>query len=60
MYFLLKMINYYKNITVFGIKLVRVSRKDLIANPSTIKKFLKTKLRRSGYEARAFHDKEIS
>ena len=54
------MINYYKNITVFGIKLVRVSRKDLIANPSTIKKFLKTKLRRSGYEARAFYYKEIS
>ena len=36
---LLNIMNYQKNITVFGIKLVIVLKKNLIANPSTIKKF---------------------
>ena len=43
MYILLKMMNYYKHITVFGIKSVIVIRKNLISNPSKIKKILKTK-----------------
>ena len=43
---------------VFGIKPTIVLRKNLIANPSTIKNFLKTKIRSYGDEATYFHDKE--
>ena len=34
-------------------------KKNLIANPSTIKKNLKTKIRSYGNEATDFHDKEL-
>ena len=36
MYILLKMMNYYKHITVFGMKSVIVIKKNLISNPSKI------------------------
>ena len=39
----LKMLNYRKNILIFGLKLVIVLKKNLTVNPSTLKKFWKPK-----------------
>ena len=49
------MINYLKNI--FG--MTSSIKYNLIENPSTIKKFLKTKVKSYGDEAIDFHDKEM-
>ena len=49
MYFQLKMMSYPKDETVFGIKSAIVF-KNLIVNPSTIKKILKTKIGSYGDE----------
>ena len=35
----LKMLNYRKNILIFGLKLVIVLKKNLTVNPSTLKNF---------------------
>ena len=42
----------WKNLTIFGIKSAIVLKKNLIANPSTSKKNLKSKVRSSSDEAR--------
>ena len=55
----MKMINYQKNIIVFGINSVKVLRKNLIVNPSTIKKLLKNKVGSYGHEAIDFYDTEV-
>ena len=59
MSFLLKMMSYQEHIIIFGINPAAVLKKNLIANPSTIKKNLKTKIRSYGNEATDFHDKEL-
>ena len=49
-----------KKIVTFGIKSVIVLKKNLIANPSTINFFLKTKIKpESDDETRSFHAKKI-
>ena len=45
---------------LFGIKSVLILKKNLIANLSTIKKILKTKIKSYGDEATDFHDREMT
>lgn len=54
---LLKMINYQKDITIFGIKPVIVLKKEFNYGPMYKKKFLKIKISSYGDEATNFHDK---
>ena len=44
---------------IFGIESAVVSKRNLIANPSAINKFLKTKIKSYSAEATDFHDKDI-
>ena len=50
---------YWKNIILFRIKPALISKRNLIASLSTIKKFLKTKIKSYGDEVTHFYDKEI-
>ena len=59
MYFLIEDDDLLINIMLFGIKLAIVWKKNLIGNPSTIKKFLKAKIKFYVVEATDFHDKKI-
>ena len=55
----LKMMSYWKNIILLGIKSVLISIKNVIANQSTIKSFHKQKKNYYGNEATDFYDKGI-
>ena len=54
------MINYLKNIIIFGIKTATVLKKNLILNLPREKTFLKTKIISSGDESKDSSDKQKS
>ena len=59
MYFLLKMMSYWKNIILFGIKSVLILKKEVDRKLVNNKKFLNPKIKSYGDEATDFHDKDI-
>ena len=58
-YFLIEDGDLLKNIMIFRITFVIVWKENLIVNLSTIKRFLKTKIKYYGVNATDFRDKEI-
>ena len=57
--FVLKIMNYKKNIAVLRTKVSNSIKKELNWKPVYNKSFLKTKTRSYGHEATGFHDKEV-
>ena len=55
---LLKMMSYWKDMTVFKIRVTSSIKKELVCEPIYNKKILKTKIRSYGDEATDFHRKE--
>ena len=59
MYFLLKMMSYWKNIILFGIKSVLILKKEVDSKLVNNKKILNPEIKSYGDEATDFHDKDI-
>ena len=57
--FWIKIITYWKNIILFGIKWTLILKKEFDSQPVYNKIFLKTETKSYGYEVTDFHDKEI-
>ena len=58
-FFWLKIMNYYENIILFGVKSVLIYKKEFDSEPIYNKGFVKTKIKYHGNEITDFYDKNV-